>query len=294
MLRTSLSDHKKHASTTYSQYPMAAVVDNISKGIINSLRFDRAACLCYSNQKTLTKIWKIIYWNYFLVLFPGLFMMWFEQKTGLQPSGIVLMVVDFLLTILFTISTVVNLILAMDLTHHLSQLIPIKRRTSQPDPSNIVFNDPVSLSIMMSIFQCIILFSTNLINLLPIPHIECFSFLILTIYHSFIYFHIYSTQKGYTVTEQFSLYETNWIYYVGYGMLISFLSVFSGIGYHANYVIGFLYNIYYALLIIITFLTIPPPALSENTHLRISLRPYRFLTRHAATLIRQMVVPKRG
>lgn len=271
---------------------MSSVVDNVSKGIINSVRFDRAACLCYSNQKTLSKLWSIIFWNYFLVLFPGILMTWLEQKTGLQIGGIVLFGFNLLMVALFMVATVVNLVLAMDLTHHLSNVIPIKRRTSHPDPSSLVFNDPVSLSIMMSIFQCTILFSTHMINLLPIPHIECLSFLILTIYHSFTYFHIYFSQKGYTITEQFALYETNWVYYVGYGIPISFLSVLSGITYHSNYFVGFLYNIYYVLLIIITFLTIPPPALTENNYLRISLRPYRFLTRHAASLVRWAVNPR--
>jgi hypothetical protein len=270
---------------------MATVVDNVLQGIINSLRLDRAVCLCYSSQKTLSKLWNIIFWNYFMILFPGLLVSWFEQRTGIQPKGLFLMSLDFILIIIFGVATITNLVLCIDLTHHLSQVIPIKRRKSTPNPSDLIFNDPISLSIMMSIFQCIILFSTHILNILPLPYVECLSFLVLTIYHSFIYFHIFSNQKGYTITEQFNLYETNWIYYVGYGIPISILSIFSGVGYHANYIIGFIYNIYYALLIIITFLVIPPPALTNNNQfIRVSLRPYRFFTKHVAGFIRRSII----
>ena len=271
---------------------MTTAVDHIILGLVNSLRFDRAIWLCLTNREVAWKLFAFFQWNYFLIIFPHYLVHVAERFVDAELEGMGRILFNLLVVVLYFCSLIVNAVLCFDLSGCVNKVAPVKFRTSRPQNARDMFEDPVSVTFMITAFQMIVLILAQLINLIPLPYVECLSFVILCYYHSFAYFNLISTLKGYAPDEQMVRFERNWVYYLGYGTLVTTLGVFSSVGYGSNYVDTFAYNLYSALLIVISFLVVPPPPLPQGQMFQISLRPCRVLTAATVHFANRLVLRK--
>ena len=119
--------------------------------------------------------------------------------------------------------------------------------------SNGTFVDSITIIIMMTIYQLVVYLSTKIISMILADNLYIFgliiNFVILIIYHSLYTYNNLWQAIGLNITRRISIHETQWAYFLGYGLIATSMYVYT-----VNAYMLAIYNIYMAMLLSIPLL----------------------------------------
>lgn len=254
-----------------------AILREIIYGLFTSLRIDLLIKVIIENVKIRNHVMKIIKFNFLVYIVPSMILYLINSFTGISFSTII-NILYYPLDLLSVLFHAFNYILLIN---------NICEYTPKLNASSGAFAT-ISSAITMSIYSMIIylingiichIFSTNLYFISVILNL-----FLLTFYHSFYCFNNLWQYQKLDMSIRIDIHERIWPYYIGYGMLSSFIFMLTEI----PYITG-LYNIYITLLISIPFLIETRYPRSHDRYPRMNLSVFAYIMRLIVDLTKLII-----
>jgi len=215
-------------------------VYDISNGFLDSIRLDIYVRRIYHNDKSRETMGNILKHNIAIVLIPYLLM---ELIGYAIPS--LLYSLWFIQYPLSIISNIIHLVYYHDLGSQYARDKGGRKKAAKKS----TMPNPVIISIIMSIYQLVIVLTAHLIRSLLSQSIGIFSDLIIftiwTIYYSIYSYNSLWQQMSLGISQRIRLHEEKWGYFFGYGAIVSLLNQSS------HPLMRIVYNIYLTHLLMI-------------------------------------------
>lgn len=254
---------------------LKSIFYDLMSGFVDSLRFDLVFNKMQINPKLYLGVKKIIKYNLSVYLIPFIVVHIINYLTSIDLNP----VFNYIYVIIGIISGVFHLFCFIDLIDIVCTYTNRWRKK---------YNklDPISLTILMFIYQLSIYFIVEIIDLLFYTQFGMLTtiikFGVLTIYHSFHCFNNLWHYKKIDIHHRIDFYEKMWAYYVGYGIILSIIYLY------CNYIpiIG-LYNICTSVTIIIPFIVKSRyPNNGTTTYPKINLRLFSIVMGYVGYIIK--------
>lgn len=250
------------------------ILEDFSKGFINSIRIDYLITRIIENSRLKKLSLKFFKYNLLLYFIPYIF---FKIIQSLFNYPLML-IFDILLYPINIFSTLFHIF------HYIDLMRMISIYTSKTSNTTTVV-DTISLTITMFIYQIVIYFINMLINIIFHDRLYVLAIslniIILTIYHSFYCFNNLWQYKKIEIFYRIDMHEKLWPYYIGYGFLPTLIYF-----YVSNpFVLG-IYNLYMVLVIALPFLIEPIYPKKVMPYPSINLMIFSYITRIIFSLSR--------
>jgi hypothetical protein len=210
-------------------------MNHLLQGIIDSLRIDLIISV-YLHDKILSKLIKIMQYNFLLYVIPYLILL----LLGYENSKYII-ILSTILNCVYYVKTFFNY---YDFSYQLCKEYSVVKTQLEMKYMAYVATMYIFQLFMYTVSYLIYLVLKNIQY-----HFAYFvHFCLIVFYHSFVLYNYMwqanNIKHGYIL----NIHEKCWLYFFGYGILISLIYMSSN-----NLLCGFIYNMYYLILITIPF-----------------------------------------